>query len=294
MSELCLYKLLVFSCVLRAFNKDAFIFTATLPHASAQALPLTPLRAPARPPSCARGRRCVAGGRGPRGQFEGGAMAEPGGAGPSAELTVGVPFLISLREQLKQQLMECQVAARACQGGCPDHDMEEKATVESMPNLENELEKIKTSFKNKTLVLQRMQVADALQKKMAENDGEARLIVDTLLNIVELSKTIIQFQRETRYIEDKINAIRRKRLVLRQAEKDKMQKIHLMMKKIKKLGSKEVNELLEKIRENLQTEREMTTAIQNVFQSIIIGSQVNWAEDPSLKAIVLQLEKDIS
>lgn len=56
--------------------------------------------------------------------------------------------------------------------------------------------------------------------------------------------------------------------VLRQAEKDKMQKIHLMMKKIKKLGSKEVNELLEKIRENLQTEREMTTAIQNVFQVI--------------------------
>lgn len=47
-----------------------------------------------------------------------------------------------------------------------------------------------------------------------------------------------------------------------------MQKIHLMMKKIKKLGSKEVNELLEKIRENLQTEREMTTAIQNVFQVI--------------------------
>lgn len=36
----------------------------------------------------------MAGGRGPRGQFEGGAMAEPGGVGPSAELTVGVPFLI--------------------------------------------------------------------------------------------------------------------------------------------------------------------------------------------------------
>ncbi|KAI6058293.1 Centromere protein H [Aix galericulata] len=234
-----------------------------------QALPLTPLRAPSRPPSCTRGRCCAAGGRGPRGQFEGGDMAEPGRAGSSAEPTMDVPFLIGLRERLKQQLMECQAAAHSYQGGFPDHDEEEEATTE-------------------------MQFANALQKKMAENDGEARLIVDTLLNIVELSKAIIEFQRETRYTEDKINAIRRKRLILKQTEEDKIQKIHLMMKKMKELGSKEVNELLEKIRENLQTEKEMTTAIQNVFQSIIIGSHVNWAEDPSLKAIVLQLEKDIS
>ncbi|XP_027301939.2 centromere protein H [Anas platyrhynchos] len=233
-------------------------------------------------------------------------MAEPGGAGPEPnaepepepepepEVTVNIPFLIRLREQLKQQLMECQTAAQACQGGCPDHDVEEKATTESMQNLENELEKIKTSFKNKTLFVQRMQFADALRKKMAENDGEARLIVDTLLNTVELSRAIIEFQKETRDIEDKVNAIRRKRLILRQAEEDKLQKIHLMMQKIKELGSKEVNEMLEKIRKNLQTERAMTTVIQNVFQSIIIGSQVNWAEDPSLKAIVLQLEKNVS
>lgn len=56
--------------------------------------------------------------------------------------------------------------------------------------------------------------------------------------------------------------------VLRQAEEDKLQKIHLMMQKIKELGSKEVNEMLEKIRKNLQTERAMTTVIQNVFQVI--------------------------
>ncbi|XP_052631255.1 centromere protein H-like isoform X2 [Harpia harpyja] len=35
----------------------------------------------------------------------------------------------------------------------------------------------------------------------------------------------------------------------------------------------------------------LSTAILESQQNIIIGSRVNWAEDPSLKAVVLQLEK---
>nr|7PB4_H Chain H, Centromere protein H [Homo sapiens] len=46
-------------------------------------------------------------------------------------------------------------------------------------------------------------------------------------------------------------------------------------------------------RQNLQMEIKITTVIQHVFQNLILGSKVNWAEDPALKEIVLQLEKNV-
>ncbi|XP_035409556.1 centromere protein H [Cygnus atratus] len=223
-------------------------------------------------------------------------------AGPAAELRVGtdpeaklnVLTLLRLREQLKQQLMECRAAARANQGSYPDCDVEEISIMQSMQNLERELEEKKTSFKNKTLFMQRMQLVDALRNKMTQNDDERRLIVETMEHTVKLSQAIIESQQQTREIEEKLNDIKKKRLILKQAEEDKLLQIHDMMKNKKELASRKVGEILESIHKNLQTERAMTTVIQNVFQSIIIGSRVNWAEDPSLKAIVLQLEKNVS
>ncbi|XP_040396792.1 centromere protein H [Cygnus olor] len=223
-------------------------------------------------------------------------------AGPSAELCVGtnpeaklnVLTLLRLREQLKQQLMECRAAARANQGSYRDCDVEKISIMRSMQNLERELEEKKTSFKNKTLFMQRMQLVDALRNKMTQNDDETRLIVETMEHTVKLSKAIIESQQQTREIEEKLSDIRKKRLILKQAEEDKLLQIHDMMKNKKELASRKVGEILESIHKNLQTERAMTTVIQNVFQSIIIGSRVNWAEDPSLKAIVLQLEKNVS
>ncbi|XP_035166699.1 centromere protein H isoform X2 [Oxyura jamaicensis] len=180
------------------------------------------------------------------------------------------------------------------QESCPDHDIEEMSIVRYIENLERELEELKTSFTNKTSFMQRIQLVDALRNKMTQNDETRQLIVETMKHTVKLSQAIIESQQQTREIEEKLNDIKKKRLILKQAEEDKLLQIRAVIKKKKELSSMEVGELLKSIHKNLQTERAMTTVIQNVFQNIIIGSRVNWAEDPSLKAVVLQLEKNIS
>ncbi|XP_035166698.1 centromere protein H isoform X1 [Oxyura jamaicensis] len=230
---------------------------------------------------------------GPAAEPEPGPAAEPSlGTGPQAKLDVLT--LLRVREQLKQQLMECRAIARANQESCPDHDIEEMSIVRYIENLERELEELKTSFTNKTSFMQRIQLVDALRNKMTQNDETRQLIVETMKHTVKLSQAIIESQQQTREIEEKLNDIKKKRLILKQAEEDKLLQIRAVIKKKKELSSMEVGELLKSIHKNLQTERAMTTVIQNVFQNIIIGSRVNWAEDPSLKAVVLQLEKNIS
>ncbi|XP_068783441.1 centromere protein H-like isoform X1 [Struthio camelus] len=244
-----------------------------------------------------------------------GAAAGGAEAGPTAKLDVLT--LLRLREQMKQQLMECSATAQASEESYPDHIIEEKLIKTTTEDLEREMEEVKVSFQNKTLVLQRIQLMDALRNKMKQNDDDSRLILETMKHIIMLSTAILESQQQAREMEEKLNDIKRKRLlflqfhctqndllmlhfpnngiVLKQAGGNKLLQIHTTMKKQKKeLASMEVGEMLEKIRNNLQKEKEMTTLIQNIFQNIIIGSRVNWAEDPSLKAIVLQLEKNLS
>ncbi|KFP14688.1 Centromere protein H, partial [Egretta garzetta] len=161
-------------------------------------------------------------------------------------------------------------------------------------DLEKDLEEVKVSLENKTLALQRIQVMVALRNKMKQNDNDSRLIMETTKHIVTLSKTIIDYQQQVREKEQKLIDIKRKRLSLKKAGGQKLLQIHTMMKKQKEeQAGMNVSTTLEKMRDNFQKERHITTIIQNVFQNIIIGSRVNWAEDPYLKAIVLQLEKNV-
>ncbi|NXK28493.1 CENPH protein, partial [Arenaria interpres] len=160
--------------------------------------------------------------------------------------------------------------------------------------LEQDMEEVKVSLQNKTLALQRNQLMVALRNKMKQNDNDSRLIMETLKHIVKLTNSVLQYQQQARENEQKLNDIKRKRLSLKKAGRQKLLEIHDMKKKQKEEQVRmNMSEILEKIQHNFKKEREITTVIQNVFQSIIIASRVDWAEDPSLKAIVLQLEKNV-
>ncbi|NWY23317.1 CENPH protein, partial [Pheucticus melanocephalus] len=119
------------------------------------------------------------------------------------------------------------------------------------------------------------------------------LILETMKHIVLLSRKIIDCQQQVHQKEQQLIDIKRERLSLKKYGGEKLQQIHTMMKRQKEKQAR-VNVIeTEKMLDKLEKERQMTAIIQNVFQAVIIGSRVNWAEDQSLKAIVLQLEKNV-
>ncbi|KFZ51173.1 Centromere protein H, partial [Podiceps cristatus] len=164
----------------------------------------------------------------------------------------------------------------------------------AMEDLERDLEELKVSFQNKTLALQRIQLMFALRNKMKQNDDDSRRIMETLRRIVMLSQAVTEYQQRARELEHKLIDVKMKRLSLKKDGEKKLLQIHTMMKTQKqKQTSTTVSTTLDHMRNNLQKERVETTIIQNLLQSIIIGSRINWAQDPSLKAIVLKLEKNV-
>ncbi|XP_064496979.1 centromere protein H isoform X2 [Pseudopipra pipra] len=213
-------------------------------------------------------------------------------AWPQGGHDVGVLKLLRLRDQMKQLLMEYSAAVRGGETTFLDHVVEENHIQGVTEDLQTNKEEIEVSFWNKTLALQRIQLMAALRNKMNQDDKDSCLILETVNRIVLLSRTIIKYQQLAHEKKQKLIDIKRKRLSLKKDQRRKLQQIQTMKKKQKKeKGNKNLDEA--KILQNLEKERLMTTVIQNVFQNIIIGSGVNWAEDPSLKAIVLQLEKNV-
>ncbi|XP_033020481.1 centromere protein H [Lacerta agilis] len=215
--------------------------------------------------------------------------------GEEGQEKLDIVSLLRIREQINQQLLEYNATINATEEIITDQVIDEKALVCTIEDLERELEEVKLSHKHKTLALQRLQVNDALRSKLRDNDDNLKLIEQTIKHIVMLSTAVIKSKQQSRELEEKLNEVKQRRQSLNQAMNCKLADIHnRKMKQKEQLDNMEVSEMLKKARRNLQKEIEKTTLIQNIFQNLIIGNGVNWAEDPALKEIVLQLEKNVS
>ncbi|XP_075446712.1 centromere protein H [Ascaphus truei] len=220
-----------------------------------------------------------------------GRVSVQGASGPEEDSRQGELLkLVRLREQVKHQQLELQNMIEASDVS-PDFLPEEKL-VETTRELEQEIENLKVSYQNKTLALQRIQLVHALQTKMQENSSDSMLIQDMMKHILALSSSILKSQQETRDLEEKLYEVRKKRLVL----KELGSKMMLQMQTLKRDWKQDLevieNDKLKKILQILEKQIHITTVVQCVFQSLILGSRVNWAEDPKLKDIVLKLEQN--
>ncbi|XP_064032857.1 centromere protein H [Pogoniulus pusillus] len=230
-----------------------------------------------------------------RGPFEGAAM-EPSVKEAAAEdvlaKKVDVLCLFRLRDQMKQQLMEYNTAARANTENCPNN-INRGDLKRDKENLGKDIEEVKASFQNKTLALQRIQVTAALRQKVMQKDDDSRPITETVKQIALLSNAITEHEQQAHEKEQKLLDIKRRRFSLQKSGEQVLQEIQTVKKKVAKRKGREMSGPLEKVHK-LKEEKDIIVLIQNIFQNVVIGSRVNWAEDPSLKNTLLQLEKNIN
>ncbi|OPJ90521.1 centromere protein H [Patagioenas fasciata monilis] len=206
---------------------------------------------------------------------------------------VDVCMLLRLRDRMRQQLQDWSATLFVDQTPCLDHVIDEEYLQDAVDDLEGLVEELKLAFQNKTLALQRMQLGFELKNIVKQHDNNSCLVIGSMKHITMLSRTVIAYQQQTREKECKLVDIKRRRFALRKSGEQTVLRIRTMVKKIKEKQRRlKENKVLEKVCHYIQKERQRIIILQNVFQSILIGSRVNWAEDPSLKAIALQLEKN--
>ncbi|XP_074241281.1 centromere protein H isoform X1 [Saimiri boliviensis] len=236
-------------------------------------------------------------------------------------------LLLRLRAQTKQQLLEYKSMLDASEEKTPEQIMQEKQIEVKIEDLEKEIEEAKIAFEIKQLAIDRLEyngvilaycnlclldssdspclsllsswdyrirLSTALKKNLEKISTESSVLMDNMKHLLKLNKLVMKLQQESWDLEEKLLDTRKKRLQLKQASESKLLEIQSEKNKQKiDLNCMENSESIKIIRQNLQMEIKITTVIQHVFQNLILGSKVNWAEDSALKEIVLQLEKNV-
>ncbi|XP_045141077.1 centromere protein H isoform X2 [Echinops telfairi] len=224
---------------------------------------------------------------------EGGQLQAAGAAEASEE--DHTTLLLRLREQTKQQLLEYKSMVDANEEETPEEILQEEQIEAKIEGLENEIQDAKTAFEVKTLMLHRLKLSALLENNLENIDTKMSLFIDNMKHILKLNKSITASQQESWDLEEKLLAVRKKRLQLKQASASKLLEMQTERNKQKNiLESMENSGMLKDVRQSLQKEIQITTVVQHVFQNLILGSKVNWAEIPALKEIVLNLEKNLT
>uniref|UniRef100_A0A671FXL6 Centromere protein H n=1 Tax=Rhinolophus ferrumequinum TaxID=59479 RepID=A0A671FXL6_RHIFE len=205
---------------------------------------------------------------------EGGPSSVAGGqaARPKDHMTL----LLRLRAQTKQQLLEYKSMVDANEEKTPEEIIPEKQIETKIEDLENEIEEVKVAFEMKNLALD-------------------SVLMDNMKHVLKLNKLIMKSQQESWDLEKTLLDVRKKRFELKQASESKLLEIQTEKNKQKDdLDNMENSDKIKALQGNLQMEIQITTVIQHVFQNLILGSKVNWAEDSAFKETVLQLEKNLT
>ncbi|XP_006900104.1 PREDICTED: centromere protein H [Elephantulus edwardii] len=225
---------------------------------------------------------------------EGGGQPEAAGALETSR-NDHMALLLRLRAQTRQQLLEYKSMVDASEEITPEEILQEEQIEVKIESLENEIDEAKTALEIKNLALERIQLSGALTNHMENTNIKTSWLMDNMKHILTLNKSIMASQQESWDLEEKLLDIRKKRLQLKQASQSKFLEIQTEKNKQKKdMESMENSDRINAIQQELQAEIKVATVVQHVFQNIILGSKVNWAQDDALKEIVFQLEKNIT
>ncbi|XP_045703958.1 centromere protein H isoform X2 [Phyllostomus hastatus] len=196
--------------------------------------------------------------------------ALPPDAGAQKHPQDQMTLLLRLRAQTKQQLLEYKSMVDA---------NEEKTPEEIIPEKH----------------IETMQLSTALRKNLEESNIQNSELMENMKHILKLNKIIMTSQQESWDLEAKLLNVKKKRFELKRASEQKFLEVQTEKNKQKDdLDSMENSDKIKTLKQKLQMEIQITTVIQHVFQNLILGSKVNWAEDSALKETVLQLEKNLT
>ncbi|XP_063819419.1 centromere protein H isoform X1 [Pseudophryne corroboree] len=222
---------------------------------------------------------------------KGAAMGTPGDLPPSAMSPVELLKRCQQLTKWKCDLQKRIYAAEVSMGDLSPELLTEEHMTQVVKNLEKEVDKLRTIFRNKRLVLDRLHVSDVMFDKIFEKSTEAQLIGKTMEHSTDLSILLIQSQEEISILEEQLMEVKKKRMHLAESSSTMMAQFKKEKENPFKYLEESDNSKIKNISKRLSKERDVTTVLQNVFQRLIIGSCANWAEDPKLREVVPKLGK---
>ncbi|XP_071844767.1 centromere protein H-like isoform X2 [Apostichopus japonicus] len=172
-----------------------------------------------------------------------------------------------------------------------DVGQEERDNVESsILELQQGLFK-QTSFKSsQSLALQRLQMGGSLLEVMFNDDapidkGAKEQIKALIAQQRDLTAEILAHQKHCEELQEEQETIQGERREVTTQNRALMSQL----KELQRKSQQPKEDGHKKLQEDLEKTEGYLSIIRNVLQGLIVGSSVNWAEDPKLQELLLSL-----
>ncbi|XP_063774066.1 centromere protein H-like [Pseudophryne corroboree] len=148
------------------------------------------------------------------------------------------------------------------------------------------LQDVKCSVRTKEIVLKRMQTSNLLVDVLQKSESQRQCIIPVMDHSLDLCQQIVVVELSNRQMEEQLDDIRRKRMEIRIRQQELLRKLKSAEKSKEKIQAVEMK-VRDGEEENVQRVSDKVIIIQEVFQRLVMCSQVNWAEDPRLTTLLL-------
>ncbi|XP_059193506.1 centromere protein H [Centropristis striata] len=196
--------------------------------------------------------------------------------------------MLRIKQQMSNQCFEMAVQLQA---GKNKRSCSTSEAERDLPDYVDEVERIKTTNFNSTLILHRMQMWHAIGEKLRQNDSDADALKAVNGRCMALCSQITQLQQESRGLQDEIAETQKERLEMKRLTHEKIKEIEELMSKKEHPDGEKLKAVLEKGQANLEKYKKMTIMTQNVLRGILLACKVNWLDDPKLRDIAMSLEE---
>ncbi|XP_070542828.1 centromere protein H-like [Ptychodera flava] len=230
-----------------------------------------------------------------------GVLESPSRRGPSSETdnTSETLDLIRKKDWLRNQKLDHKAVLASAALAPSSNDIEK--LDESIANLKVDLFELSIEHSLKERKLQSAQCAALLKEFLSKdsegglfNENEKQNVSEMCKKQSELSSEILERLKETEDLQKELDETKKQCLEMKKSNRELMLQIQEKQSATDKEQQRDAeSEEITRIKEELDELTTKISLVRGVFQGVVVGSGVNWAEDPDLAETVIALGQPI-
>ncbi|XP_029999710.1 centromere protein H isoform X2 [Sphaeramia orbicularis] len=213
---------------------------------------------------------------------------DPAPDGSTGQKDTSTTDMLRIKKQMSNQCFEMAVHLQA---GKTKRSCSSSEAERDLPDYVSELERVKTTHFNSTMILHRMQMWHAVAEKLRQKDSDADELKGVSDRCMALCSQIKHLQQESRGLQEEISELQKKRLEMKRLTNEKMKEMEQLKSKKEHPDTEKYKAALEKGQSNLEKYKQMAVMAQNVLRGLLLAYKVNWLDDPALRDIAMTLEE---
>ncbi|XP_078596897.1 centromere protein H-like [Branchiostoma floridae x Branchiostoma japonicum] len=203
------------------------------------------------------------------------------------------------KEWVRRQLVEHEATLLARQQDGADNSTQEEVNTNIL-HLQSQLHEQSTKLSVQELVLERLQCGDALSKFLFDSpdlggteeepsDKEKEKISEMVKKQNELVFELGKYHKDIQDLQENLDRVKKESFEQQVRNRELMTQVQQRKEGQQQRSQDDSSDRVKMFESHLEQAMSKISSLQHIFQALMIGSQVHWAEDPDMEQLMISL-----